>query len=189
MSHNSNRAASDAPQIDTTPALPRPSDSLVNAAARVVPEVLYSDDHGGMQADFLTKRIEKRGHPRAAGQWAIHALILGSVDVDHDRDILPMAGVPWAGPLCLLKHHIVAGNRRWRCRRANQPRSILSRCWPRRAMGLVAGRLPGPSGRRGKRAARIFHAAPRIRRAAGRFAAKNEGMALAAVRHGSSSER
>jgi hypothetical protein len=94
--------------IDTTPAVPRPPATLVEAAARAIPGILANiqPDHDGAvgleSAAHLASRVQKAGHTLAAAQWAIHEAVragrlrAGLVEVE-----LPSMGVPnpeWGGP-------------------------------------------------------------------------------------------
>lgn len=67
--------------IDTTPTPPKPPPSLIEEAARAIPEVLANippDREGtiGLEtAAHLVSLVQKAGHTRAAARWAVHEAV------------------------------------------------------------------------------------------------------------------
>jgi hypothetical protein len=86
------------PDIDTTPTLPRPSHSLIEAAARAVPYMLANlqPEHDGpieLVASDLAKRLQDAKHTLAAAHWAIHGAIrMGWLRTGRVQTVSPSFG-------------------------------------------------------------------------------------------------
>jgi hypothetical protein len=94
--------------IDTTPALPRPPQRLIESAAQGIPGILANvepKDNGTLEliASHLANQLQDAGHTLAAAQWAIHETIQGGrlragmIEVE-----MPSIGIP--GPDGMVWH-------------------------------------------------------------------------------------
>jgi hypothetical protein len=114
MADSSPSASKDA-GIDTLPDSPRPPYSLIESAARVIPDILANVQplHDGtieMIACDLAMRLQDAKHTRAAAHWAIHEFIqTGRLRADRVQVGLPCVLIPgpggmtWQGPPCATK--------------------------------------------------------------------------------------
>ena len=90
-------------RIDTTPAVIRPPEPLIDAAARAIPLVLLNTTHDQsgrpvLPASHLAKRLQEAGHTLAAAHWAVHrAIEAGHLRAERLAMPLPGAIVP-GGP-------------------------------------------------------------------------------------------
>jgi hypothetical protein len=95
--NNSFGWASNSTPIDSTPAgLPRPPDSLIEAAANAVPSIMANvapgpDERISLVASVLTVAIHKQGHTVQAACWAVHRLVCEKkLSTDRAYDPLPI---------------------------------------------------------------------------------------------------